>query len=131
MKGQIKAISFKNRSVLLMNDQNQEAWFPLDSKVPVLGLQKGECEYTLDAKGEIIIFLKSLASRKLYNVNTETGKTEEIETSMERMNKNNNNTHARVCALTCATQICTARGEIKKEEVLAQAIEFLKFLENK
>lgn len=49
---------------------------------------------------------------------------------MSKMNKRNNDTSAKVCALNNATTLCVARNEFENNQVLETATELLEFINN-
>ena len=62
MKGKIKAVSEKNKSVLI-NYENEgeiyEEWFKLGPRVSLDYVKKGECEFKGDLNQKYITFIKS------------------------------------------------------------------------
>ncbi|HUS51829.1 MAG TPA: hypothetical protein VMZ91_16795 [Candidatus Paceibacterota bacterium] len=63
MKGEVIAISQKNRSVLI-GCEGEEAWYPLGEAVKLNYVKKGECEFSIEndpeTGNEIVSFIKAI-----------------------------------------------------------------------
>ena len=140
MKGEVIAISQKNRSVLI-GCEGEEAWYPLGEAVKLTYVKKGECEFSIEndpeTGNEIVSFIKAIGG---YGKDTDNQKVprsfpQKSETKLPYKDKTEQSNRidiesemiARMSALKSSSRIFEATG--KEAEFKRLTNEIVQFIE--
>ena len=121
MLGIVKAISEKNKSVLIESEGRDE-WFTLGEKVKIAYVNKGECEFkTSEASPMIITFIKGTGAQRSPNTPQQPSQPTPPPT-WNKPQESTGNEIKRMSALKASSRIFQGTADVDSFQKLTDAV---------